>query len=82
MEETVNNSEDIDFSNDSNQSYESDMSPEKINRSFFFLFFLFLNEEYDCSDDGETESGIWMKYWSCFPFIGKPGLNVKIQKIH
>ena len=53
------------------------MSPENINRPFSSK-----NEEHDCSDDEETESKTWTKSLSHFPFIGKPGLNVKIQKNH
>ena len=36
------------------------------------------NEEHACSDDEETESGTWTKARPCLPFIGEPGLNVKI----
>ena len=52
----MSNCDDSDFSDDSNQSYDSDVSPENINRSFSSE-----NEEHYCSDDEETESGTWAK---------------------
>jgi hypothetical protein len=66
----------IDFSDVSNQNYGSDMLPENINRPFSS------ENEHDCPNDEEIESGIWTKSLPCFPFIGKLGLNVKIQKNH
>ena len=68
-------SEDSEFSDDSSQSYESDMSSENINRPI-------------SSDSEKTESDIQLVTWMKagpeqphFPFIGKPGLNIKITNL-
>ena len=52
-------------------------SSKNVNRPFSSK-----NEEHDCSNDKETESGTWTKSLLHFPFIGNLELNVKIQKIH
>ena len=49
LEEIMNNSEDSDYSDDSKQSYDSDMSPKNINRPFSSK-----NEEHDNFDEEET----------------------------
>ena len=48
MEKIVNNSEDSEFNGDSSQRYDSDMSPENINR-----YISSNSEEGDYSDDEE-----------------------------
>ena len=48
-----NNSEDSDFSDDSSQNYDSDISSENISRQIAFV-----SEEDKCSDDEEIGSNI------------------------
>ena len=51
MQEIVNNSEDSEFSDDSNRNYDSDMSSKNINRPI-------CENEDNCSEGEETESNI------------------------
>ena len=68
------NSEYSDFSGDSFQSYDSDMSPENINRPFHS------ENGHDCSDFEETENRTRRKPLPYFSFFGKRVLNVKFRK--
>ena len=81
LEEIVNNSEDSEFSNDSSQSYDSDISLQKISRAISSES----EDEEDFSDE-EIETDMQYRTWTNagterprFPFIGKPGLNVEIK---
>ena len=57
MEERVNNSEDSEFSDDTNQSY--DISSENISRPISLK-----SEEDHCSEDKETERDIQRGTWT------------------
>ena len=52
LEEIVNNSEDSKYSNDSNQSYDSDISPQNITRSISFE-----SKKDDFSDEARDMEG-------------------------
>ena len=71
LEEIVNNSEDSEYSDENSESYASD---------------IFCESEDESSDeviDTNIQHGTWTTNVGTerlhFPFIGKPGLNVKIE---
>jgi hypothetical protein len=66
----VNNSEDSEYSDESSESYASDISCESE------------DESSDEVIDTDIKHGTWTNVGTerpRFPFIGKPGLNVKIE---